>query len=420
MIKKRQGDRSDSWVVAAAVGGCVLVLAGCVRQTDIPIVTERTEEVLESQEETETGIPAGETETDRQVLIREQADVPEKYRLSFENKDITITADVEVEVPETEKISLKAVEYTTYTEEELERVKEIFGQELGIKEWIPMDSQEGGVRMSFYSPDFAYNLSMGAGGNQEFPIIWLLDTHISDGGNGNEKEDPGDLTECPMSEAERDEVQAVLEEKARQLLQKMGLEDLTLESARWRQLSVSDKFSWTLSGQYGVRLRYSRKFGELPLVSMGQRHSLWEADPQYVEFLYREDGRLLTVKNIGREQLGNTGEYAEFLLPFSSVSQIFEQCMKNMEADVDTGTESYGGKKAHIYLTVTDVKLAYHLECEEQRGDMPLTYEKKGKLVPVWAFYGTVETGEERSSLDEGRKTLLLAIHGENGMIYGK
>ena len=126
------------------------------------------------------------------------------------------------------------------------------------------------------------------------------------------------------------------------------------------------------------------------------------------------------MKNIGREQVGKTWEYTDFLLPFSSVSQIFEQCMKNMEADGDTGTETYGGKKNHMYLTVTDVKLAYHLECEGQNEDMPMTYERKGKLVPVWAFYGTVETGEERSSLNEGRETLLLAIHGENGTIYGK
>lgn len=417
MMKKRQGDKRKVWAVAAAWGS-VLVLSGCVRQTDIPIVTERKEQALESQEEHETEMPAEETQADRLVLIREQAEVPERYEISFENEDITITADVEVEVPETDRISLKAVEYTAYTEEELETFKKILGQELGVQEWIPMDSWEGGVRMSFHSPDFAYNLSMGAGGGQDVPVIWLLDTDISDGGNGDW--DPGDLTGCPMSEAERGELQAVLEEKARQLLQKLGLEDLTLEGAWWRQLSVGDKFSWALSGQYGVRLRYSRKFGELPMASMGQGHGLLKADPQYVEFLYREDGRLLVVKNIGREQVGKTWEYTDFLLPFSSVSQIFEQCMKNMEADGDTGTETYGGKKNHMYLTVTDVKLAYHLECEGQNEDMPMTYERKGKLVPVWAFYGTVETGEERSSLNEGRETLLLAIHGENGTIYGK
>ena len=145
MMKKRQGDKRKVWAVAAAWGS-VLVLSGCVRQTDIPIVTERKEQALESQEEHETEMPAEETQADRLVLIREQAEVPERYEISFENEDITITADVEVEVPETDRISLKAVEYTAYTEEELETFKEILGQELGIQEWIPMDSWEGGVR----------------------------------------------------------------------------------------------------------------------------------------------------------------------------------------------------------------------------------------------------------------------------------
>ena len=160
-------------------------------------------------------------------------------------------------------------------------------------------------------------------------------------------------------------------------------------------------------------------------------HSEWRYPAQYVEFLYKEDGTLLSVKNIGREELRVTSEYAEFLLPFSSVSQVFEQCMKtrpinpeaDLKSDISILTEGYPGAVPHDYLTITEVKLAYGLEYGEADGGT-------GKLVPVWAFYGREERGFQdqngvelmipRTSLNGGKSELLLVVKAQNGSVYGK
>lgn len=149
------------------------------------------------------------------------------------------------------------------------------------------------------------------------------------------------------------------------------------------------------------------------------------APAQYVEFLYGEDGRLLSVKNIGREQIRVTSGHTKFLLPFASVCQVFEQCMKTLQTDWGAGAEAFQeeelpGTNPHLYLTVTDVKLAYRLEYDEWD---PKTFEiggGKGKLVPVWAFYGKVRRGYEDQNRAEAKKVLLLMVNAENGTIYGQ
>lgn len=140
-----------------------------------------------------------------------------------------------------------------------------------------------------------------------------------------------------------------------------------------------------------------------------------------MEFLYREDKTLLAVKDIGRESVTDTREYAGFLLPFLAVSQIFEQCMKSSVTDEDM-TEM----GSHTYLAVTEVKLAYRREFKGQAGSQ----DGGGRLVPVWAFYGITEKGYQDHvggeaaifpiAAGQGKETLLLTINAEDGTIYGK
>lgn len=446
-MKKKHAGKTEKWVMAAAMFfGGIAFLAGCVGQTDVPIVSEKTEsyqESLEEKEIEETGEPGtgkeGESGT-QAGTIREQANVPETYRVSIEGEDVTVTADVKVGVPDVDRVCLKDVEFSPYTDEELDRVEEIIGEELGIGE-EPGNSQSAGEsggpenpesvsHIYYVSPELVYTLDLTAGDSEKMPAVWLSVKDISDGTGGNG--DPDDLSGCPLSEAEMGQLQAELETKGKQLLEKLGLEDFFLESARWRQLSVSENYSWTLSGQYGVRLYYGRKIGDMPLVNSGRGSGSLEPRSQYVELLYREDKTLLAVKNIGRERIGdNTSEYAGFLLPFSSVSQIFEQCMKTLKVDWDKEgqgsdrgpvlIEGYEDKKPRVYVTVTDVDLAYCLKYDEQN--------EKGKLVPVWAFYGTAEKGYQNpdgskagipgKTINGGTKMLLLAVGGEDGTVYG-
>lgn len=91
--------------------------------------------------------------------------------------------------------------------------------------------------------------------------------------------------------------------------------------------------------------------------------------------------------------------------------------------------DSGSGKKPHVYVAVTDVDLAYCLKYEEGNGDVPRTEGQKGKLAPVWVFYGTAERGYQNPDgtkagilgepLNGGTKMLLLAVGGEDGTVYG-
>lgn len=419
--------------LAAAIGAVsILAMAGCVRQTDTPIVSEKSEKSQEgeeaweedSQQTTEEGqISEGET-----ISIRDQAEAPDTYETYLESEDITIMAKARVEVPDRDRIPLADVEYTPYTGEEMESIQELIGEELGIEEWVKRSESSPQL---YDSSDGAYALAMGAGEDEETPMVWLTSSTLSDGNNAGD--DADDLSGFSGGERGWTELEAGMVKKAERLLEKMGMEDFYLDKVRWRQLSVRGDYSWSLSGQYGVRLYYRRKIEDIPVVG-GSR-------TQYAEFLYKEDGTLLSLKNIGRESIHVKTENAGFLLPFLSVSQVFEQCIKTPESDSDLGIgpsddldfiwemgslgenisilEPSSPGTPHIYLTVTDVKLAYKTEYEDGN---------KGKLVPVWAFYGTVERGYKnqdgseaegfRSPLSSETETLFLMVGVEDGTIY--
>ena len=137
-MKGRLTSKKKAWAMAAAVvAGSMVILAGCVRQTNIPIVSERTAEDPNSSEAQKAkGEPEAEKQGDRGQeeggltgLIKEQTKAPERYQVHIQGEDVTVTADVEVDVPKTDKICLNYVEYSPYTDEELEQIKGILEEE---------------------------------------------------------------------------------------------------------------------------------------------------------------------------------------------------------------------------------------------------------------------------------------------------
>ena len=414
-LKKKQTAKRASFLI----GAILYTLAGCVKQTNTPIVSEKMEGAQESRvgEEGTQGEKQGMAANAEKV--RQQADVPETYTLEIRSEDITIMGNVSVETPEKERIPVVEVQYLPYTQEELDEIKELLKEEVEITEWT-LKSQDN--PKTYMSPDQTYTLSLAKGNKQERPMVWLSCPGISDG--SSKEGEAMDLSGFSMSENDRKAFQQEVEGRAKHLMEEMGMKDFHLEEVRWRQLSVSKDYSWSLSGQYGLRLYYRRRMEDMILVD-----NEWEYPAQYVEFLYKEDGTLLSVKNIGREELRVTPEYVEFLLPFSSVSQVFEQCMKTRQIDAETNarsdisvlTEGYPGAVPHGYLTITEVKLAYGLEYGEGG---------KGKLVPVWAFYGREEIGFQdqsgvelkipRTSLNGSKSEPLLVVNAENGSVYGE
>lgn len=395
------------------------IISGCVRQTDTPIVLERTDRLQEkSKQAWQKAGDETEEQGEQRGAIREQADIPEIYRVDIREENITIKGNVNVETPEIDRIPFMEVQHLPYTDEELKKIKEILRQEVGITQWVE-GSQS--TPQTYDSPDYVYNLSLGAGRSGQTPMVWLSCPGISDGIGGDDNMEG--LLDFSLAEEEKKRIQEDVEKKAEKLLERMELEGFYLEDVRWRPLFVSTNYSWTPSGHWGIRLYYKRRIEGMAVIECRSGEDLQTFPLQYVEFLYQEDGTLLAVKDIGREEVTGPSGYSGFLLPFLSVSQVFEQCMKTAEI-------FHQGERDHMYLSVTEVKLAYWPEY----GNRPLASHGadfgEGRLVPVWAFYGTWESGNQnlegmeikppQAQANGGKKTLLLAVNAEDGTIYGK
>ena len=253
-MKKKQTVKRASFLI----GSILCTLAGCVKQTNIPIVSEKMEGAQESR------VGEEETQGEKQGMaanakkVRQQADVPETYTLEIRSEDITIMGNVSVETPEKERIPVVEVQYLPYTQEELDEIKELLKEEVGITEWT-LKSQDN--PKTYMSPDQTYTLSLARGNKQERPMVWLSCPGIADGSN---KEDEAmDLSGFSMSENDRKAFQQEMEGRAKHLMEEMGMKDFHLEEVRWRQLSVSKDHSWSLSGQYGLRLYYRRRVEDM-------------------------------------------------------------------------------------------------------------------------------------------------------------
>ena len=209
---------------------------------------------------------------------------------------------------------------------------------------------------------------------------------------------------------------------------------------------------------------------------------------QYVEFVYAQDGELVELKDINRETVVKEREEEGFLLPFSAVTEIFEQYAKTyfeqskpgipdadevsqlQEADsgktkakagdetqiqaADSGkTKAKAGDETQIqaadsaalewepestrpstllpvspeprtYILVSEVRLEYLLTYEVDQGNTT----DRGRLEPVWSFYGDVViTDQNWDKLENGsplqeyakKRNLLVSIKAADGQVVG-
>lgn len=489
-------------IIAAA---CVLAVlcgtAGCVRQTETPIVAEKTE-APEGQEmpkgkegalkDQETTLADGGTEVSEQEegngaprnFIQEYSEAPRHYQANVREVRLTIFADAPLEIPVVSRIPYVGIENAPYEKEECENILKIFIEETGIEKWqiddklvtgngmvlepnswvlfadrdnpagneyILLDDEAG--NHSFTSEDGTYQLSLIRGeGSDGTPVMWLTNLKYTDGSNGGF--DASDLSGCTLSYKERDDLEKVLEKKAEDCLRKFGIDNFYLTDTRWRRISCTENGGWEETGKYGLRLTYIRTVEGIPVFA---RNSGWasEALPaaQYIDFLYLEDSTLLRMKNINREKVVSDTGYADFLLPFDAVAQIFEQYMRYYQTVYEpelyevssagtsgqqkgNGAQTAGtflsSMEPHLYINVTGVKFGYQLQYDEFHPELQDKDSGRGRLVPVWAFYGTPSVGYDYAGDAKvsyttpdpravaGENSLLITVNAEDGTIYGK
>lgn len=451
-MKRKVQKKNPVFLLSAAflAAASCFPLSACSNQAKEPVVAERTtEENTESMQTSEHGpehANVRETETTlaetagniesgspgldssrtsnaasgRQTLSS-MVDAPKHYQAEVKGEHTTLTADAEVKLPESGIISVYNAETVPYSDEDYEHFKLLMESAAGIR-WSA-DTNENG-HISTLSEDGNYALSF-VDGTMEgtTPILWMHHRYLSAGSSANF--DSSDISDFSLSDEEKRQKEKQITGQAQELLDKLNAGTFLLKSSQWRRLRTDDP---TVSqeaseSQYGLKLNYVRAHQGIPITD--SRPALLgssASSSQYVELLYSSDGTLLTVKDIDRQKISEDGDNGRFLLPFASVAQIFEQYCKTFYNDnqhfalIPAAAETnpvlipYTDEN-HAAIKVSGVSLEYRFQHNPESDG----YEK-GKLIPVWNFYGSLELWGQ-SWNGEG---LLVSINAEDGTIYGK
>lgn len=449
--------------------------AGCVKQTKIPIVAERSSSAAPESGQ-EGALPADGSAPTMGDLIQTLAETPERYQANISEKSLKITSDAALDIPMVSRIPIIEIENAPYDREHGESALALFKEQTGVTQWDPLenavvidnqeippdtyvmvpDTENSGsgeyyrtaaedYPQSYTSSDGKYSFSFAEGQNPDHtPMIWLESLVYSDG--YSDKTDPNDLSDLSVTGTARSSLEAALKDQADGLLQNLSLASFDLKSSQWRRLSRRENGPMTSTDEYGLRLTYVSSFEGIPTVN---RNSGWISAPmapcQYVEFLYHEDGTLLRVKDINQERVTSNLGYEEFLMPFDAIAQIFEQYLRYYQtvykpeplssgfsewfSDIDVKTLS-PDQSPYLSVTVTGVQFGFQLTYDDWDESTLSKGSGKGRLVPVWAFYGIPEAGSWQSDpsvstsgwlvtkADSDR--LLVTVNAVDGTVYGK
>ena len=448
-LLKSQKNFQILFAMAAVLGLPAAGTSGCIRQTEFPIIAEK------QSPDSFSGTPAesdgnqedadlGDSETGTQNLIKELAKAPEYYQTSITEKRIQIEADAPLETPDVSRLPIIEIESKAYTPEDQQAAMLLLKKETGISEWVSLEDVSG-----YISSDGIYNLSFGQGADADgIPMIWLTNLTCSDASNDEVRS--ADLSGFSLTEAAKESLEAELKAKAETLLGQLSLSDFHLNDSQWKKISSAEASSAALvpTGKYGLLLTFTRSFEGIPTVNS---ENGWASAPmspcQYVEFLYQEDGTLLRLKNINQERISANMGNESSLMPFNAITQIFEQYLKyyrsiykptlysyqsgwTEEAEAyDSFKDSPSPESPDLSIMVTSVKFRYQLSYPGQGSNASNKEHQNGRLIPVWAFYGTPQVKYQKgnnssytsaSFNDANPDSLLVTINAINGEVYGK
>lgn len=459
MDKENRGNWRRFCLPAGLVLCAAAILAaqtGCSSQQGEPVIAERTSQAEQPQGGKEISDAGGETKgadaKEPEKRLAEQMEAPARYETKLIGETMRLEADAAVKVPEAYAAPVLRVEREMpYTEEDFTRFKEVVSEVEGIQ-WNEnkYPPEKNTDLNSCTSKDDWYFVSFSKGPGGETPLIWLNQRQLSHG--SGDSFDAMDLSDMTLSAQEREQIEGKMQKKAEKILAGLGLEHFELRSSQWRALSRSTDYKWVPDGRYGLKLSYCRNVDGIPEPGGGAAWGMGPALSQYVEFVYAQDGELVELKDINRETVVKEREEEGFLLPFSAVTEIFEQYAKTYfeqskpgipDADevsqlqaADSATSEWETEsmrpstllpvspEPRTYILVSEVRLEYLLAYEVDQGNTT----DRGRLEPVWSFYGDVViTDQNWDKLDNGsplqeyakKRNLLVSIKAADGQVVG-
>ncbi len=478
MLLVKMGKYGKDAALALCLAAVALGTAGCTRETEEPVIAERTEAPAETAERTEAlaetatedgtsgggqleggGQPEGdgqegtragdEREGSAQAgsgnqarsgqpwsgrkTLAQQTEAPARYRTQVNGAQVEIAADVPVLVPAAQEAPGRTViRAVPYTPEDFEAFKRVVGQAEKIN-WgeNQLNEEQRGGYTNCTSTDEKYYVSFRDKG--DVPFIWLNSRRISYGsGNGS---DAGDLSGMKMDDSGRRRLERELTGKAESLLEDLGLGDFRQMQIKWRSLSESKGGGWVPDGRYALVMRYCKTADGI--LEPANRVAVWGEVPpnaQYVDIVYADDGQLIELKDINHVQYGETVGTDDFLLPFSAITEIFEQYAKSYYSTHTPGYELQGEDqlmarsqdlKTCAYVKLSGVKLEYRAAYQGENEE-----NQSGRLEPVWNFYGGITVGYrdaggvesevQRAGLTAEDDLLLVSISAADGRVYGR
>ena len=190
-----------------------------------------------------------------------------------------------------------------------------------------------GMKVSFAD---GYQLDFRPGEVKGFiPILWLRkiqDTSISSSDYAEVKlEEPVSLWRQAGQSTVMKTAQAQAERIIRQISdQTFQLSNVEIKVKRPEGQEIEHTEEDLAEDAY-LWLTYVCQYNEIPVrdsgtVRMGDRARV----PQYITFVYKGDGTLLEIKNIGRIKIVQEQTEQEFLLPFQAITEIFEPALPDM------------------------------------------------------------------------------------------
>jgi len=350
-------------LLALTMTGSLLLAACTGGSSQPPVIAEKNVDAV-----SQTG---GQPENEKKGVTESAMSMinpPDKYQTEIFTDRLSVVCDAVIEIPDQEGFPVYEMVCQPYSMEEYRNLAQILADEVGTSWKTEPVLQEDG-QMDVESEDGRYLLSFVSGEQGTTPILWM--NCLGAIALVGEQKDP-------------DAFQKQMEAASEQLLRTIGLEGFCLSHVRKVEGSV-------------LRLVYRKNHGELPVMEPGSAYLRFgiPADAlQYVSLTYSPDGRLVQFKNIGRENVEKSEQTDGFLLPFSAVAQVFELYLK-------TCCDSENAK-------VTRVALEYRPVWNKESG----AGVKKGQIIPVWNFYGSLAPDEETV------QKLFVSIGAADGTIF--
>ena len=400
-------------VTVLTAGMCVLTVSGCGSaepQEEVIVVKEQNDELMSEQTMEGDEIASGN--------VAEQVQAPEIYQMEISSDLVTVKADAVVTIPDVPGIKLKKVTARTFTQEDYDAVNRVLlggGGSLDIDNEVLSGTDENPLigNVMANGQDYWFQIDNNATAARH-RVKFMIEKQDGNGDYlsfSNSQPDPENLSESMKDikfiqgyvkmNTPPEEIMNEITDAVNQ----MGIGEYSVQGGGYYACWIANEDAMSISEYldskylagmgYGVHLyrvedgipiTYTYEDGGMFDYNYGETliHSMENGEEPVPEvvywpyeemtFIYTNDG-LRSFEWINPYTIENLSDEYVFLLPFSDISNIFEDLIIKKYAD------SFNNEGDTVDIQVDKVVLSYMRVREKD--------SLEGTLIPVWDFFGT-------------------------------